>query len=594
MYYSDDLIEEIRSRNDIVDVISSYVKLKKQGATYFGLCPFHNEKSPSFSVTPGKQMYYCFGCGEGGNVYSFIMKYENYSFVEDVKMLADRAGITLPEAEYSEEERKRADLRANLLEINKKAAMYFHHQLKSEKGKIGLKYFNERGLDNETIVRFGLGYSTKTSNDLYQYMKTFGYSDDILKESGLFSFSEKGTYDKFWNRVMFPILDINSRVIGFGGRVMGEGEPKYLNSPETKIFEKSRNLYGMNFARISRKPYLLICEGYMDVIALHRAGFTNAVAALGTAFTDQHAMLIKRYVKEVVLTFDSDGAGRKAALRAIPILKRAGIAMKVLDMTPYKDPDEFIKNLGADEYQKRIDNAMNSFIFEIKMMREQYDLDDPHAKAEFYNNVANKLLEFPDELERNVYIEAVSKEFMIPFESLDKMVKKLALSYSGEGYTDRYNENEVNEEIERDLKKSKKHLEDGVKQAQKILLTWLIEDENIYGKIKDIISEKDFVEPLYYMVAKMLFEQLESGAINPAKILNQFTEEDEHREAAELFNTSLREEMSSQEKEKALNDTVYKVKKNSLDYASRNAKEVSELQEIINEQKKLQKIRIIL
>lgn len=594
MYYSDDLIEEIRSRNDIVDVISSYVKLKKQGATYFGLCPFHNEKSPSFSVTPGKQMYYCFGCGEGGNVYSFIMKYENYSFVEAVKMLADRAGITLPEAEYSEEERKRADLRANLLEINKKAAMYFHHQLKSEKGKIGLKYFNERGLDNETIVRFGLGYSTKTSNDLYQYMKTYGYSDDILKESGLFSFSEKGTYDKFWNRVMFPILDINSRVIGFGGRVMGEGEPKYLNSPETKIFEKSRNLYGMNFARISRKPYLLICEGYMDVIALHRAGFTNAVAALGTAFTDQHAMLIKRYVKEVVLTFDSDGAGRKAALRAIPILKRAGIAMKVLDMTPYKDPDEFIKNLGADEYQKRIDNAMNSFIFEIKMMREQYDLDDPHAKAEFYNNVANKLLEFPDELERNVYIEAVSKEFMIPFESLDKMVKKLALSYSGEGYTDRYNENEVNEEIERDLKKSKKHLEDGVKQAQKILLTWLIEDENIYGKIKDIISEKDFVEPLYYMVAKMLFEQLESGAINPAKILNQFTEEDEHREAAELFNTSLREEMSSQEKEKALNDTVYKVKKNSLDYASRNAKEVSELQEIINEQKKLQKIRIIL
>lgn len=594
MYYSDDLIEEIRSRNDIVDVISSYVKLKKQGATYFGLCPFHNEKSPSFSVTPGKQMYYCFGCGEGGNVYSFIMKYENYSFVEAVKMLADRAGITLPEAEYSEEERKRADLRANLLEINKKAAMYFHHQLKSEKGKIGLKYFNERGLDNETIVRFGLGYSTKTSNDLYQYMKTFGYSDDILKESGLFSFSEKGTYDKFWNRVMFPILDINSRVIGFGGRVMGEGEPKYLNSPETKIFEKSRNLYGMNFARISRKPYLLICEGYMDVIALHRAGFTNAVAALGTAFTDQHAMLIKRYVKEVVLTFDSDGAGRKAALRAIPILKRAGIAMKVLDMTPYKDPDEFIKNLGADEYQKRIDNAMNNFIFEIKMMREQYDLDDPHAKAEFYNNVANKLLEFPDELERNVYIEAVSKEFMIPFESLDKMVKKLALSYSGEGYTDRYNENEVNEEIERDLKKSKKHLEDGVKQAQKILLTWLIEDENIYGKIKDIISEKDFVEPLYYMVAKMLFEQLESGAINPAKILNQFTEEDEHREAAELFNTSLREEMSSQEKEKALNDTVYKVKKNSLDYASRNAKEVSELQEIINEQKKLQKIRIIL
>lgn len=590
MYYSDDLIEEIRSKNDIVDVISSYVKLKKKGATYFGLCPFHNEKSPSFSVTPGKEMYYCFGCGEGGNVYSFIMKYENYSFLEAVKMLADRAGVALPEAEYSEEEKKKADLKSNLLEINKKAAMYFHHQLKSEKGRIGMRYFKERGLDDETIIRFGLGYSNKTSDDLYRYMKTFGYSDEILKESGLFSFSEKGTFDKFWNRVMFPILDINSRVIGFGGRVMGEGEPKYLNSPETKIFEKSRNLYGMNYARVSRKSYLLICEGYMDVIALHRAGFTNAVAALGTAFTDQHAMLIKRYVKEVVLTFDSDGAGRKAALRAIPILKRAGIAMKVLDMSPYKDPDEFIKNLGAEEYQKRIDNATNSFIFEIKMMRDGYDLKDPHAKAGFYNRVAEKLLEFPDELERNVYIEAVSREFMIPQESLSKMVMKLALSYTGGAYRAKEEEAEISEIKDR----SKKHPEDGVKQAQKMLLTWLIEEEGIFGKIKKIISDKDFIEPLYHTVAEMLFKQLEEGKMNPAKILNQFIDEEEHRQAAELFNTSLQEEMSHDEKEQALNEIVRKVKQNSLEYAGRNVSDVLELQRIIEEQKKLQKIQISL
>lgn len=588
MYYSDDLIEEIRSKNDVVDVISSYVKLKKQGATYFGLCPFHNEKSPSFSVTPGKQMYYCFGCGEGGNVYSFIMKYENFSFLEAVKMLADRAGVALPEAEYSEEDRRKADLKANLLEINKKAAMYFHHQLKTEKGQIGKQYLTKRGLDEETIVRFGLGYSNKTSDDLYRYMKTFGYSDEILKESGLFSFSEKGTYDKFWNRVMFPILDINSRVIGFGGRVMGEGEPKYLNSPETKIFEKSRNLYGMNYARISRKSYLLICEGYMDVIALHRAGFTNAVAALGTAFTDQHAMLIKRYVKEVVLTFDSDGAGRKAALRAIPILKRAGIAMKVLDMTPYKDPDEFIKNMGAEEYQKRIDNAMNSFLFEIKMMQEGYDLSDPHAKAEFYNRVAEKLLEFPDELERNVYIEAVSREFMIPQDSLSKMVIKLALTYKGEGM-----ERPVDEDVP-DRKAAKKQQDDGTRQAQKLLLTWLIEEEDIYEKIKNIISEKDFIEPLYHTVANMLFEQLREGNINPARILNQFTDEEEHRQAAELFNTSLREEMNHEEKEKALNEMVKKVKKNSLDYEGRTVTDMAQLQQIIEEQKKLQKIRISL
>ena len=586
MYYSDDLIEEIRSRNDIIDVISGYVKLKRQGATYFGLCPFHNEKSPSFSVTPGKQMYYCFGCGEGGNVYSFIMKYENYTFLEAVKMLADRAGIQLPETEYTEEEKRKADLKAALLGINKQAALYFHHLLKSEKGKTGLDYFSFRGLDHETIVRFGLGYSNKTSDDLYRYFKQQNYSDELLKETGLFAFSEKGTYDKFWNRVMFPILDINNRVIGFGGRVMGEGEPKYLNSPETKIFEKSRNLYGMNFARISRKPYILICEGYMDVIALHRAGFTNAVAALGTAFTQQHAMLIKRYVKEAVLTFDSDGAGQKAALRAIPILKSVGIAVKVLDMKPYKDPDEFIRNLGAEEYQKRIDNAENSFLFEIMMLQKDYDMEDPHGKAEFYNKAAVKLLEFPNELERNVYIEAVSRQFLIPQDSLSKMVLRLALTYTGSGEKNIIPEEEFSEKNRRN---GRKNPEDGTRQAQKILLTWLVEEPAVYDKIKDIITEKDFIEQPYNRVAGMLFDQLRDGTVNPAKILNDFTEEEEHRQAAELFNTSLLGEMSVQEKERAITDAVKKVKNNSLDYVSKTAADFNTLQNIIQEKKKLQK-----
>ena len=591
MYYSDDLIEEIRSRNDIIDVISGYVKLKRQGATYFGLCPFHNEKSPSFSGTPGKQMYYCFGCGEGGNVYSFIMKYENYTFLEAVKMLADRAGIQLPETEYTEEEKRKADLKAALLGINKQAALYFHHLLKSEKGKTGLDYFSFRGLDHETIVRFGLGYSNKTSDDLYRYFKQQNYSDELLKETGLFAFSEKGTYDKFWNRVMFPILDINNRVIGFGGRVMGEGEPKYLNSPETKIFEKSRNLYGMNFARISRKPYILICEGYMDVIALHRAGFTNAVAALGTAFTQQHAMLIKRYVKEAVLTFDSDGAGQKAALRAIPILKSVGIAVKVLDMKPYKDPDEFIRNLGAEEYQKRIDNAENSFLFEIMMLQKDYDMEDPHGKAEFYNKAAVKLLEFPNELERNVYIEAVSRQFLIPQDSLSKMVLRLALTYTGSGEKNIIPEEEFSEKNRRN---GRKNPEDGTRQAQKILLTWLVEEPAVYDKIKDIITEKDFIEQPYNRVAGMLFDQLRDGTVNPAKILNDFTEEEEHRQAAELFNTSLLGEMSVQEKERAITDAVKKVKNNSLDYVSKTAADFNTLQNIIQEKKKLQKIHISL
>ena len=340
MYYPEELVEEIRERNDIVEVIGTYVKLQKKGSSYFGLCPFHNEKSPSFSVSPDKQMYYCFGCGAGGNVFTFIMEYENYSFPEALKYLADRVGIKLPEREYSEEEKRQQDLRMQVLEINKMAANYFYYQLRTESGAQAMQYLKSRQLDDETIKRFALGYSSKYSSNLYQYFKSKKISDELLKESGLFNVDEKnGMYDKFWNRVIFPILDVNNRVIGFGGRVMGDGKPKYLNSPETIVFDKSRNLYGLNIARAARKKYLLVCEGYMDVISMHQAGFSNAVASLGTALTEKHATLLKRYTDEVILTYDSDDAGVRAALRAIPIVKRAGLRARVLHMNPYKDPD---------------------------------------------------------------------------------------------------------------------------------------------------------------------------------------------------------------------------------------------------------------
>lgn len=583
MYYSDDLIEEIRSRNDIVDVVSEYVKLKRKGATYFGLCPFHNEKSPSFSVTPSKQMYYCFGCHEGGNVYSFIMKYENNTFLEAVQALAARAGIQLPEQEATPEERKKAELKTQLLEINKQAAIYFHHQLKGEKGAAAQAYFSKRGLTFDTVVRFGLGYANKTSDDLYRYFKQKNYSDEVLKETGLFSFSEKGTYDKFWNRVMFPILDVNGRVIGFGGRVLGDGEPKYLNSPETRIFEKSRNLYGMNLAKISRKNYLLICEGYMDVIALHCAGFQNAVAALGTAFTMQHAMLIKRYVEEVVLTFDSDGAGQKAALRAIPILRSVGISVRVLDMQPYKDPDEFIKNLGAEAYEERILHAENSFLYEIQMLQKEHDMQNPQSKADFYLKTARKLLEFQEELERNVYLDAVSDKFGIPKEELKSTVKKQAVHYTAPKDTTYQEETEV---------KKKKSATNGIREAQKILLTWMIEDVSVYSVIRMHINADDFIEPLYHEVAGMLFEQLEQGGVNPAKILNHFMDENEHREAAELFNTSLREEMTDKEREQALNDVVRLVKKNSLNHIINTTKDAFKMQNAMREIGQVDKLRI--
>ena len=358
MFYPEELVEEVRTRNDIVDVISGYVKLQRKGSSYFGLCPFHNEKSPSFSVSPGKQMYYCFGCGAGGNVLTFIMEYENYSFPEALKLLADRAGVKLPEQEYSKEERRQQDLRTAILEVNKTAAKYYYYQLRTEAGKPGMDYLKNRQLSEETMQRFGLGYAGKYSDGLYRYLKQKGVSDELLRQSGLMNVDEKrGMYDKFWNRVIFPIMDVNNRVIGFGGRVMGDGKPKYLNSPETKVFDKSRNLYGLNVARTSRKKYIIVCEGYMDVISMHQAGFTNSVASLGTALTSQHASLLKRYTQEVILSYDSDEAGIKAALRAIPLLKEAGLTARVLRMAPYKDPDEFIKTLGTEAFQERINQA---------------------------------------------------------------------------------------------------------------------------------------------------------------------------------------------------------------------------------------------
>ena len=366
-------------------------------------------------------MYYCFGCGAGGNVFTFIMEYENYSFVEAFKMLAERAGVDIPEVEYSKEAKERADLKATLLEINKLAAKYFYAQLKTEQGKLAHTYLTGRGLSEETITAFGLGYSNKYSDDLYRYLKTKGYKDELLVKAGLISVDERhGAHDKFWNRVMFPIMDVNNRVIGFGGRVMGDAKPKYLNSPETEVFDKSRNLYGLNRARTSRKPYFLICEGYMDVISLHQAGFTNAVASLGTALTTGHASLIKRYVNEVYLTYDSDEAGTRAALRAMPILKEAGITAKIIRMEPYKDPDEFIKNLGTEAFEERINKARNGFLFSLEILEKEYDMNSPEGKTAFHKEAAKRLTMFEEEIERNNYIEAVAEKYRIGYEELKK------------------------------------------------------------------------------------------------------------------------------------------------------------------------------
>ena len=564
MYYSDELVEEVRQRNDIVDIISGYVNLKKKGGNYFGLCPFHNEKSASFSVSPGKQMYYCFGCGAGGNVFTFIMNYENYTFAEAIKLLADRAGIALPEIEDSKEAREKENRRKTLLQINKEAATYFYYQLRAPQGRVGLDYLKGRQLSDETMNRFGLGYSNKTSNDLCQYLRHKGYPDELIRESGVAVFNEKyGMSDKFWNRVMFPIQDVNHRVIGFGGRVMGEGEPKYLNSPETPVFDKSRNLYGLNFARTARQDNIILCEGYMDVIAMHQAGFTQAVASLGTAFTSGQANLLRRYTENVILSYDSDGAGVKAALRAIGILKEAGLTGKVLNLEPYKDPDEFMKNLGREEFAKRLSQAENTFFFELRMMQKQYDLSDPEAKTKFYNEIAKKLCGFSEEVERENYTEAVAEKYNISMESLKKLVTGYAAKMGMAAEVIR-----PKQPVQQ--KNTPKEQQENV---QKLLLTWLVEEPDLYKKIKPDITPLSFTNELYRQVAQELFPKLEEGKPNPAAIISRFSQEEEQREAASLFNTKLpymQQDMESQsqvqEREKAFHDIVVKVKRNAYEH----------------------------
>ena len=580
-YYSEEVVEEVRTRTDIVDVISQYVNLQKKGSQYFGLCPFHNEKTGSFSVSPQKQMYYCFGCGAGGNVFSFLMNYENMTFKEAIEELAPKCGVTLPQREMTYQEKQRADKRSRLFEINKEAAGYYYKMLRSKDGEQAMAYFTKRELSQDTLHKFGLGCTSKYSDSLYKYLRGKGYEDEILKDCGLITIDEKrGGHDKFWNRAMFPIFDANGKVVAFGGRVMGDGEPKYLNSPETEIFNKSKTLFGLYFARKTRRQQFILCEGYMDVISLHQAGFDNAVASLGTALTEGHAGMLKRYVKDVYLSYDSDGAGQKAALRAIPILKNAGISCRVINMSPYKDPDEFIKALGAEEYEKRIQNAENSFMYQVRMLEKNYDLTDPEKKSDFQKEVARMIVtEFSTQLERENYTESVAARFNIPKEALGKYIIELGQS----GITVK-----SQSQIREKSKTIQKPKDDGMKMSQRLLLTWLVEEPNIYDKVKDYVSEEDFEEGIYKRVAAEVFNYLSQGnAVDTARIVDLFMEDQDRRVVAALFNTTVGELTDNMDLSKALKETLLRIKKHSLELAQKNG---ADLKSLVDGKKKLQRL----
>lgn len=585
MYYSDDIIEEVRRSADIVDIIGGYVSLKKKGNSYFGLCPFHNEKTGSFSVSRQKQMYYCFGCGAGGNVFTFLMEYENASFIEAVQTLAERSGIALPEVSQTAENKRLQDEKNMLFQIEKDAAKFYYAYLRSERGSQAMKYLTDRGLSEETIQKFGLGASSKFSDSLYVYLKNKSYSDKQLEDSGLIVYDEKrGAHDRFWNRVMFPIMDAGSRVIGFGGRVMGDAKPKYLNSPESIIFEKSRNLYGLNFARSTREKYILLCEGYMDVISMHQAGFTNAVASLGTAFTHGHANLLKRYTEEVLLLYDSDEAGTKAALRAIPIMVEAGLSAKVVDLSPYKDPDELVKALGAEGLKQRIDTAMDSFLFEIKTLKSGYDMNTPRQATEFYRVVARRLLSFQTDLERKTYTQAVANMLQLSYKELANFVTNEGIAQGGQPVVERQKSALVSDKRPKD---------DGKLKAQRLILTWICDEPKLYKAVKKYLTYDDFTEGIYKNVARELFAQLERGEFSPASITSAYQQEEDLRVLAQIFNTQLEHIESDEKKADVISELIYKIRVLSLEQEKErlNAADMSAMQRFIKKKQELDKIR---
>lgn len=559
-YYSDEIIEEVRSRNDIVDVIGSYVTLRRKGNSYSACCPFHHEKTPSFHVSKDKQMYHCFGCGVGGNVYTFVMEYENFSFPEAVRYLAERSGISLPEQELSEEQKKKENYKSILKDINKSAAAYFHYLLtQSEHGAKGLEYYHGRGLTNETIQHFGLGYADVYQNDLYKYLRNKGYTDSQIKDAGLVRFDEKhGATDMFWNRVMVPILDINGKVIGFGGRVLGDGLPKYINTQETQIFDKGHNLFAMNLARRSKRRGIIICEGYMDVISMHQAGFDNAVASLGTALTLGQASLIKRYTDEVYLAYDSDEAGTKATLKNVSTLRTVGLTTRVVDLSPHKDPDEFIKANGANAFEQRITDAVTGIMFEVNTISQTYRLKDPEEKVRFSKEVAKRLSTIEEVVSRHSYTDAVAEQYQLDRDGLKQMVTRYG--------TLQLEQNNSVENETRPVQTVSKEISEASK-TERLLLTWMVNEPPLFDILEGIITPDDFQDENCRAVAGKLIEQYkQTHTVSPASIVDGSEDIEQQRVIACIMQTELPFDISNEEKERAINDVVKKTKLAKIDY----------------------------
>ena len=594
MLYSQDILEEVRIQNDIVEVISGYIPLKQKGRTYFGLCPFHNESTPSFSVSPDKQLYYCFGCGAAGNVFSFIMQMENCDFVEALKRLAQRANIKLPEGEYSKERATEEEHKKRIYEIHSEAGLFYYEALQGEEGSEAREYLNKRELSVAIQRKFGLGYAPKGSDRLYKFLKEKGFNENDIVRSGLCleSKNKKGFYDRFSDRLMFPIFDIQGRCIAFGGRIMSKGEPKYLNSPETLLFNKRRTLYGLNFARGSKKKEIVLVEGYMDAISIHQAGFHNVSASLGTAFSKEHAITLRKFLTDIILVFDSDTAGEAATLRAIPILLEQGFKVKVLKVPNGKDPDDFIKQNGSLEFGKLLVNAKGHMSFEIDCIKKKYNLNSTEGKLDFTKEAALMLSKLDSPIERDVYTKEIAKETKIAEDAIFGEILKLKdandIVFAKDAEKKRlrlYNQRSANEGI----KNSK-----GVWQAQCNILFLCATNKEFYEKIKEHIAPENFIDDIYIKLAKIVFETAEGGKqIFPAEVVNFFETPEEQKKIAEVFTIKFTW-ASKTELEKIVSEEIKLIKRTKADILASNASTVEEIESFLKIKKEIENFYIYL
>ena len=554
--YSDETIEEVRQANDIVDVISQYVHLKRSGRNFFGLCPFHNEKSPSFSVSPDKQIFHCFGCGVGGNVFTFLSRIEGINFVEAVQTLAERANIQLPTFENNADAAKEA-LKAKVYKVNEFTATYYHENLYKQSAKIAQEYVKQRKLSNETLKSFRIGFSGKF-DELYQALKKEGFEDAEILESGLVNRNDNGRYiDRYRNRLMFPICDARGRVIAFGGRVLDDSKPKYINSPENIVFSKGRNLFGLNVAKKSPdiKKRLLIVEGYMDVISLHQRGIKNVVAPLGTALTQQQGWLLRKTSEQIILSFDSDEAGLKAKIRAVDILQNMGCDIRILQMEGAKDPDEYIIKYGNARFQNIIDKALSIIEFKVRLLKRNLNLNNTNDKIKFLNEIAKLISKVDNNIEKEVYIEKISKEYEISKEAIYAEVNKLT-------YENKQTEKVLDKAkpVVKHVNVKKQEVSEAIKRRENTLLAILLNgDMNIYKIIKQNIKQEDFKDETNKKIAKRLYEEFEKGNSNINGILDEL-EEEEQNHITEI----LADDYEIDDVEKAIDDVMKSYEKDRL------------------------------